>query len=52
MLSDEIETSCPGMQLDPTDTRTEQYFALLRSSEVNSEVRQSGTGEGFGNLYP
>lgn len=33
-------------------TRTEQYFALLRSSEVNSEVRQSGTGEGFGNLYP
>lgn len=37
---------------DPTGTRTEQYFALLRSSEVNSEVRQSGTGEGFGNLYP
>ncbi|OKX04491.1 hypothetical protein AWP80_06870 [Escherichia coli] len=36
----------------PTGTRTEQYFALLRSSEVNSEVRQSGTGEGFGNLYP
>lgn len=35
-----------------TGTRTEQYFALLRSSEVNSEVRQSGTGEGFGNLYP
>lgn len=38
--------------VDPTGTRTEQYFALLRSSEVNSEVRQSGTGEGFGNLYP
>lgn len=38
--------------MDPTGTRTEQYFALLRSSEVNSEVRQSGTGEGFGNLYP
>lgn len=41
-----------GMQWIPTGTRTEQYFALLRSSEVNSEVRQSGTGEGFGNLYP
>ncbi len=37
---------------DLPGTRTEQYFALLRSSEVNSEVRQSGTGEGFGNLYP
>ncbi|EKB2948487.1 type 1 fimbrial protein [Escherichia coli] len=33
-------------------TRTEQYFALLRSFEVNSEVRQSRTGERFGNLYP
>lgn len=27
-------------------------FALLRSFEVNSEVRQSRTGERFGNLYP
>nr|EFS4807932.1 type 1 fimbrial protein [Escherichia coli] len=39
-----------GMQWIPLVP--EQYFALLRSSEVNSEVRQSGTGEGFGNLYP
>lgn len=30
-----------GMQWDPIGTRTEQYFALLRSFEVNSEVRQS-----------
>ncbi|MCZ5723395.1 fimbrial protein [Escherichia coli] len=31
-----------GMQWIPLVPRTEQYFALLRSSEVNSEVRQSG----------
>lgn len=41
-----------GMQWIPLVPEPEQYFALLRSSEVNSEVRQSGTGEGFGNLYP
>ena len=38
--------------VDPIGTRSEQYFALLRSFEVNSEVRQSRTGERFGNIYP
>ncbi|MFP1558844.1 fimbrial protein [Escherichia coli] len=36
---------------DPTGTRTEQYFALLRSSEVNSEVRQSGRASATFTLY-
>lgn len=41
-----------GMQWIPLVPEQNNIFALLRSSEVNSEVRQSGTGEGFGNLYP
>ena len=39
-----------GMQWIPTGTRTEQYFALLRSSEVNSESVNPGLVRGFGNL--